>query len=96
MTTIIQYLEKNNPSVYFSEDCDKICSCCPNRHDNLCMTENKVRQFDLAFLQQCHLDFSAILHWQDLKTLATHNIIRKQLLSEVCKDCQWQCWKNQQ
>ena len=95
MTGIIEYLEKDNPLICLSKDCDRICECCPNRNDTLCMNESKVRQFDSAFLQQCHLNFSANLHWQDLKALAVSDIIRKQLLSEICRDCQWQCWKNQ-
>ena len=93
MKKIIASLETNNPSVMLTECCDVICEHCPNRRNHCCLDENKVSAFDHAFLLRCGVDTKMMLSWQELKALALEKIIRQDLLSTVCKDCQWQCYK---
>lgn len=81
-------LDSENPQITLTERCDIICAACPNNAAE-CLCEHKVRGIDRRCLEELNLKFGDTIRWNMLKSLAHDNIIVKNKLDVVCRDCQW-------
>ena len=89
MARIIQTLEKENPLIQLTNNCDIICSSCPENRGGICRTSEKVSGIDRRCMAEYHTAYGDILHWHDLKLLAHERIIDCGKLSDVCQSCRW-------
>lgn len=83
-------LEKENPLLTLTPECDIICKNCPENKNKKCHSHCKVSTIDKNCLIKYNMKFGNKIHWKDLKKLANENIIQKNLISEVCGNCRWQ------
>lgn len=91
MKNTITTLEKYNPVITLTDSCDILCKFCPNNIDGVCNTDCKVKSIDKNCLIEYNLNFGNTINWRDLKQLSLENIILKNKLCDVCKDCNWNC-----
>lgn len=89
MTDTIKMLESCNPYVRLVYETDIICSHCPNNINGICVTSEKVLEYDLKTANLCGLSENDIILWSDFHNLAMKNIIKKTGIASVCCDCSW-------
>lgn len=68
---------------------DELCSVCPNRIEDCCRSEEKVRRMDCAVLEICGSGIDAKAAWKSLSHTAGSLILSTELFDSVCGDCQW-------
>lgn len=88
MSEIISLLDNENPEIILIDECDIICAACPNNAAG-CLCEHKVQGIDIRCLKELNLKFGDKVRWNRLKSIAHDNIIVRNKLTVVCKDCQW-------
>lgn len=79
----------NHSFVKLVANCDVICSVCPNCSGSKCVNESKIIRLDEATLQKSSLQIGQVLTWDEIKNTVTKSIIDKNLLLDVCHDCEW-------
>lgn len=89
MSAILGLLKKYDPIIRLTEECDIICSCCPNRTGKKCVTNEKVRRIDKNFLNFCGLEFGQVLRWSKLESAAEIISDDPEKIRAVCGDCSW-------
>ncbi len=89
MTEIIDFLEKEDPFLKLTQQCDIICEHCPNNINGICKDNKKVDSIDKRCLERYDMKFDDMIKWSELKKLAYQNIISQKQLAIVCLDCQW-------
>ena len=88
MTDIKSNLE-NNPLVLITDQTDAVCSACPNHKGGLCVTEEKVAEYDKQVLERCNISAGDIMPFSDFEQLVQKNILFPGKRKEVCGNCQW-------
>ncbi len=89
MTTVIQFLEQNNPQIVLIPETDRLCSCCPHNQKGRCRSYGHVLELDHRFLQQIGLSVGTPITWKSLKNCAKNIINDKYRFQAVCHDCSW-------
>lgn len=89
MTEVIAVLNRDNPLVTLSKECDIICTHCPNNLHGKCIHDEKVSQIDQRCLDEYGLQFGDTIHWYELKQYAYEKIIYANKLTGVCQNCEW-------
>ena len=89
MYGILSALKENGAVVTLTEDCDAICSGCPNNRNGVCETDAKVRAIDRRAIEEMGLHFGDTLPWRTLSENAAQRIILPGKLKAVCRDCEW-------
>ena len=69
------------------ESLDDICSCCPNRIDDKCKTQDKVLRYDKSMKDMLKLEYEREYSYKEISSIVKENI--DYLLNNTCKDCQW-------
>lgn len=90
MTSMINYLNSQNPDIRLVLHPDSICSACPHRRNGICESERKVLLYDRQVLQFCGLKENQVLPWKEFRKLVFLRILEQGRLSAVCRNCQWQ------
>lgn len=94
MTAVIEYLNRENPIVTITGDCnDVLCEKCPNNKGKVCAYNNKVTAYDNSCLDEYGLKLGDKLEWLTLKNLAENRIIAQGKLEKICKNCEWKCYE---
>ncbi len=83
MYKVISYLETDSEIKLITKR-DIICSECPEK-----CTSGKALDYDRKVLEYCKLDENKIYRYNQLRNTVKSGILEKNLLSEVCGDCQW-------
>lgn len=83
MYRVISELEKN-PEIMLTVGQDIICSECPRK----CIS-GKALVYDKKVLEYCMSDENTVFRYDDLKQKVKSEILEKNLLKEICGDCQW-------
>lgn len=83
MYDVISILE-NNPEIKITINRDVICSKCPRD----CNSGN-AEAYDKRVLEYCNLHDGDIKKYNILKNKILSEILEKNLLSNVCGNCQW-------
>ncbi len=68
--------------------CDDICLTCPNKIDNLCRHEPKIKKMDEIYRVNLQLKIGKIISLQQLKTLIK-NYLTIENFHSTCKTCSW-------
>ncbi len=89
MKNVLERLNAENPYIVPTVGADIICGKCPNNPNDVCVSAEKVRRYDLAVLERCGLSEGKTVSWNDFKALVREKIIEAGKLSEVCGDCEW-------
>jgi hypothetical protein len=94
MRAIIEYLNRENPTVELVVSADEICKSCPNLIEGKCISESKVSKIDSACLCCCDLENKS-LKYKDYKNLVNNKIIKSNKGKTICNKCQWHslCYK---
>lgn len=83
MYRVISELEKN-PEIFLAVKSDRICSECPKN----CIS-GKAFSYDMKMLEYCKLNENNVFRYDDLKQKVKSEILEKNLLKDICGDCQW-------
>lgn len=90
MTKVIRELERDDDSlIQLVVKADTICSHCPHNQEALCISGQKVEQYDRKCLELCNLEEGKILTWKEYKDITKRNIIDVDKLEKVCINCGW-------
>lgn len=89
MTDIIARLDRENPLITITDETDMICGSCPHNSGGVCISDEKVADFDKAVLDACGLRFHDNIRWKIFKELVSQNIIIPGKRTLICGDCQW-------
>ena len=89
MTSVIEALQRDDPTVTLCGGCDILCAECPHNKGGVCDHDEKVRGIDERTLELTELSVGDALPWHELYTRAYDSIIKAGRLKEVCRDCQW-------
>ncbi len=89
MTEVLHLLQENNLEIRLVIRKDQICQACPHCQDQHCESECKVREYDSKVLAFCNLKENDSLLWKDFCYLVTEHILKQDLLSQICQNCQW-------
>jgi hypothetical protein len=89
MTGIIRMLDNENPFINPVSETDIICENCPNNNMGICITSEKVYDYDKRVLKLCEISENTKIKWKDFHDTAVKNIIKTGKISEVCSDCSW-------
>ena len=74
-------------SFMLTESLDDICSCCPNRIDDKCKTQDKVLRYDKSMKDMLKLEYDREYSYKELKLKVEEKT--DYLLDNSCRDCQW-------
>lgn len=85
----MKQLLSENPKVCILAETDDICSCCPNNEEGICLSEEKVRDYDGQVLGLCGLKSGVKLLWEDFEKLVETNILKPGKRKDICGGCQW-------
>lgn len=85
----IQEQLSHNPTVCITNQLDVICGACPNHHDGICQTQDKVAEYDRQVLDQCGLTAGTVMPYRDFQQLVNERILLMGKREEICGDCQW-------
>lgn len=80
---------KENPKVKLVLHADEICSACPNDHDGICETNEKVLRYDNGVLDTTGLKEGMVLEVQEFFAAVQEKVIRSGVRGKICGDCQW-------
>ena len=86
MFLVIKSLNEED-SFTLTGELDDICSCCPNRINNRCKTQEKVLRYDKSMKDILNLEYDKEYSYRELETAVGEKI--DYLLNETCTDCQW-------
>lgn len=81
-------LEKGRKAL-ITADADDICIQCPNRRENGCVSDEKVKEYDSRVLEACGLKYEEILSWDEFTWKVRKKIIAGIGREKICPDCQW-------
>lgn len=68
---------------------DDICSKCPNNINGECLSEEKVKEYDIEVLKRCNLSEDDTISYIEFKDLVYKNILIPEKREEICGNCQW-------
>ena len=75
--------------VYILLGADDVCIQCPNRRENGCVSDEKVKEYDSRVLKACRLKYGETLSWEELARRVGKKIISGVGREKICPDCQW-------
>ena len=87
MNKIIKRLREDDHLI-IQEDCDDICSHCPNKKTH-CVSYEKVKTLDEEVLTSCHLQYGQEVSWKDVSKTVGNTIFETDLFQKICGDCEW-------
>lgn len=85
----ILHLLNKDTVIKLHTDTDIICRCCPENLNGICMSAEKVFDYDTKVLELCGLENECIIKWYDFQSLVIQNILEKNKLSFICQKCCW-------
>ena len=88
MTDVIEKL-CDDTEIEITDDCDMICSACPENADGICRSADKVSGIDKRAAEYMGIKPGERSPWRRISALAMDKIIDKGKLKDVCRDCKW-------
>lgn len=91
-TKNMQYIIDNlklTTKITLSDNTDCICQKCPYNLSGKCKSFEKVKNYDEAVLKMCLLKTNTEYSFEFLNKVVKNEIIEKNDLQSVCRDCQW-------
>lgn len=80
---------RDNPEIEIITHNDIICSHCPNLKDGLCLSPDKVYEYDQKVLKFCNLPNKAVMTWNEFSALVKQEILCSGKRKEICISCRW-------
>jgi hypothetical protein len=84
---------KNNPEVIVIDDCDDLCSKCPNMKDGICVNSKggdlEVKRMDGLVLSKLSFKSLNKFFYNDLRKKIIDNFRTKKDLDGICSNCSW-------
>lgn len=68
---------------------DVVCGCCPNLHDGVCVTAQKVLEYDRQVLALCGVKAGTVLPWSEFSRLVSRHILSPGKREAICGNCEW-------
>lgn len=68
---------------------DSVCSQCPNNHNALCTSQEKVSQIDSQVAILCNFHDRQSLPYEQFRHIVWKNVIQAGNFESICNDCQW-------
>ena len=87
--SVIKEQLKSDPLIKLVVETDLICKECPNNKKGVCLTEEKVREYDKKLLVQCDLAENMVMRYSDIERLVYDNILLNGNREKICGDCEW-------
>ncbi len=75
--------------VYILLGADDVCIQCPNRRENGCVSDEKVKEYDSRVLKACRLKYGEILSWEEFTWKVRKKMISGVGREKICPGCQW-------
>lgn len=89
MTEIVSSLAQNPETrIKLIHGCDFVCTKCPNKQDEVCLTAEKVSKIDNGVLEICGLNYGEILSWAELSRRA-REVFETENFEQTCGSCEW-------
>ena len=97
MKNVIKQLKTDkNIRIQFTMETDDLCSHCPNRINNFCNTEEKVKQFDKQTIKYYNIDMTKLYDYTFFENI--YKNFNYKTLKNICGSCEWYkqgvCGKN--
>ena len=89
MYRVLSELSRDEALVTLTDECDDICTACPNQRSGSCETAAKVAAIDRRAADAMGLKVGDTLSWRDICAIARRQIIEPGRLAEICADCEW-------
>ena len=89
MSSVLTYLNENDPLVTVIADCDNICSKCPNLIFGKCITSRKVSKYDNNTLKSLDIESGTTMKYSEYSKLIEDKIINSGIRGKICSDCRW-------
>ncbi len=80
---------EENPLVCITAQTDAVCSACPNKRGENCVTEKKVAEYDRQVLSRCGLSEGEVMPFSDFEKLVYDKILFPGKREEICGNCRW-------
>ncbi|MGL5647149.1 MAG: DUF1284 domain-containing protein [Clostridium sp.] len=87
MNRKIKYLKTEDAKIRLKIKVDSICESCPNKKEEKCITENKVKIMDEKVLSYFNLEEKEYFYKEIIEDIK--RIITKEVFDDICKDCEW-------
>lgn len=78
-----------NPEIVLLCGIDDVCAHCPNNQDGICVSLEKVENYDKQVLALCGICENARMRWHDFEALVREHIIGSGRREHICGDCEW-------
>lgn len=78
-----------DPMLELVTEGDVVCAQCPNLEGGVCVTSEKVLEYDRQVLKHCGLEKGKILPWSEFSELVSRHILTHGRREEICGNCEW-------
>ncbi|MGN0166195.1 MAG: DUF1284 domain-containing protein [Lachnospiraceae bacterium] len=85
----LQSVLAQNPFVKIVCDADEICSVCPNKIGEKCISAKKVAEYDQQVLNRCGITEGQVMPYSAFERLVYDRILLSGKREEICGECQW-------
>lgn len=80
---------EEDAEVVLLQETDDVCAHCPNNQTGICVSTDKVEEYDRQVLDLCGLTAGTQIYWQDFEKLVHEKILEPGRREEICGDCEW-------
>lgn len=80
---------KQNPILQIVTTGDMICKKCPNLREDICISQDKVEEYDRKVLLACGLEENCVISWEEFFHLVEKSILKPGRREGICGHCQW-------
>ena len=80
---------EENPMVCITAQTDIVCRACPNNKEGICVSAEKVAEYDRQVLLRCGLSGGEVMPFLDFQKQVYNHILLPGKREEICGNCQW-------
>lgn len=80
---------EQNPILQIVTTGDMICKKCPNLREGICISQDKVEEYDRKVLLACGLEENCVISWEEFFHLVEKSILKPGRREGICGHCQW-------
>ena len=79
----------NETKITVIQECDDICSHCPNREENRCKSYKKVQNLDRNVIKATGISPEKELSPKEASSLVKEKILKTGMFDDICSECEW-------
>lgn len=76
-------------TITLTMETDSICCHCPNKHNHLCNSQEKVAQIDAKVASLCNFYAGQTITYEQFCYIVREKVIQVGHFESICKDCRW-------